>query len=349
MLSKNFHYVNVIHDVNEHTMEEALNKYMQYKIHQLIHAFQGKKIVVRGKYERALSSIYVNEKKDKMFNWKRPTAEITKDGNTLYLNCFPGHDYVYHYASIVSSYLKINSIKNIEVVVEVPKNNACIKTLLKTNLPAMPNCDIVILGMVEKLHHLTNHSPWQGDGDFCWSEGILGNKKIILLGCKFSFWGDIAGNLVKVLASKKVKAVIYTGKLGGLQAHMQPNLTLATGSKSIVNGKEINWKNILSIPPTLADVIDGVHYTLPSVLYEDKNWFDTIGHKYSFVDPEIGWMAKAAKKNKITFSYMHIVSDNLAKTQSENLSNERDQNIVDKRLLSAAKISEILKQSVLRI
>jgi len=297
--------------------------------------FCGKRIVVRGKYERQSSLIFLNEKTDKQFNWKRPTVELSKDNKILYLNCFPGKDYVYHYASIVSSYISLTGSNINEVVVEPPDENTCKQELLKSNIMSIPECDIVILGTVEKLHSLTSYNPWTGDGDFCWSETNIDSKKVLLLGCKFSFWGDIAGQIVSLLAEKNVKTLIYTGKLGGLKLEMHPNLTLATGDSSVLNGKKIKWNNLFST--IKHDVIhEGVHYTLPSVIYEDKRWFTTVGYNYSFVDPEIGWMAYMAEKHGINFSYLHIISDNLARVRDENLSNERDKHILGKR-------SEIIK------
>ena len=344
--SINFNYINTICNANDHTMEEALHQYIKGKVHPLIMSFAGKKIIVRGKYERTISSINTNEKTDKLFNWKRPTAEISQDKQTLFLNCFPGQDYLYHYASILSSYLNLHAIKNIKVSVEPLAANACANELLKTNLTEIPKCDTVILGIVEKLHSFTKYNPWQGADDFCWSETSAHRKKIILLGCKFSFWGDIAGNLVSLLASKKIKTVIYTGKLGGLQPNMQPNLMLATGNNSILLGKEVSWNNIFSNSLDTSTMNSGAHYTLPSVLYEDKSWFNGVGRKYAFVDPEIGWMAHAAKTSDINFSYIHIISDNLAKVRKENLSNERNKNILQKRRLSTQKILNIIRTNV---
>lgn len=340
--------ISIIDDVQSHTMETALYPYLQMKIHPLISSFNAETIVVRGKYERT-HSILSNEKLDKQFNWKRPTVELSDDNKTLYLNCFPGKDYIYQYANVVASYIRINMIEDVEVLAEIPKKETCINALLKTNLSSMPTSEIIILGKVEKLNELFSHQPWEGNGDFCWSGGIIGGKVVSLLGCKFSFWGDIAGNIIQLLAKNDgVETIIYTGKVGGLQIDMQTNAILATGYESYFQGKVITWENVLFISPA-PNVIHGKHYTLPSVLQETKSWFEKIGFQYSFVDCEIGQMATSAKRYSLKFSYLHLISDNVAKVQNEHLGNERESNIIRKRNIVNVKLLEIFYFNILNL
>ncbi len=94
-------------------------------------------------------SILHNEKLGKQFNWKRPTAELADNQETLYLNCFPGIDYVNHYACIIESYLHMRGTINIKVIVETPSKKSIVDALLRTNLIQLPLCNIVILGTVE--------------------------------------------------------------------------------------------------------------------------------------------------------------------------------------------------------
>ena len=46
------------------------------------------------------------EKKDKPFNWKRPTAAMV-GSKMLQLHWFPGVDFVQHYAAITATYLSL--------------------------------------------------------------------------------------------------------------------------------------------------------------------------------------------------------------------------------------------------
>jgi hypothetical protein len=75
----------------------------------------------------------------------------------------------------------------------------------------------------------------------------------------------------------------------------------------------------------------GAHITLPSVLLETKRWVKEQGIRYDFVDPEIGHFAVAAERSSIRFSYLHLISDNLVRRYSEDLSNEREEIILGKQ------------------
>ena len=91
----------------------------------------------------------------------------------------------------------------------------------------------------------------------------------------------------------------------------------------------------------LDSIINGKHYTSPSTLLEDKKWFYQ-NRAFDFVDPEIGYFAKGAVESGINFSYIHIISNNLAKKHEENLSNERKTEIIEKRDNLIAEIKRIL-------
>lgn len=215
-----------------------------------------------------------------------------------------------------------------EVVVHFSTCEEIKKSLLKSNIKQIPKCKTAILGYVQGFEYLSGENKWHGKGDFQWKKIT---KEKILIGCKHSYWGDIAGYIVKILAQKGVKRIIYVGKLGTLDGNIIPNETIATGNKSyFIDGSYIEWKNIFD--KVKCDYIKkGVHYTLPSVIQETKKWVLKNKKNIKFVDPEIGHMAKAAAQSNIEFSYLHIVSDNLVKKFDEDLSNERKEEILKKR------------------
>ena len=182
---------------------------------------------------------------------------------------------------------------------------------------------------------------WKGEGAFLYKHEKLGINEVTLLGCKHSLWGDISEVVTKYLAKKlRVNSLIYIGKLGSLKKDVVPNTYLATGESSFVKGKEICWNNLFEDinSPVL---VKGKHYTSPSTLLEDKKWVSK-NQNFDFVDPEIGHFAKGAIESGINFSYLHIISNNLAKKYEENLSNERDQKILEKRNKLIAEIKRIL-------
>lgn len=225
----------------------------------------------------------------------------------------------------------------------LPESEDCFKTLEKSNLKELPKAKTVILGYVNPIENLDY--DWKGEGVFKWKKfDTKSGKSTLLLGCEHTYWGDISGCLVSVLASMGVDTVIYVGKLGGLKGNLIPNEGIATGNISIIpNIGKIEWNNVFSRDDSLY-IYEGVHVTLPSVLQETENWLELINkeEKYDFVDPEIGHMARAANKSNIRFSFLHIISDNLELRHEENLSNERRDDIREKRKKLLGTIQSIL-------
>lgn len=311
---------------DEHSMGSSLRRYMEIKIHHLFYAHNYDKIIVRGYFDRSCG-ISTKEKTDKLFNYIRPTATI--DDSTLYLNCFPGIDYVFHYGNIMKSYVALTD-KKTDVVSLPPTEDACWHAIVESELKNVPKAHTVIMGYVEGLQGISYDSIWHGSGNFLWKGVHLSTNEGILLGCKHTFWGEIAGRIVNYLAASGVKRIIYSGKLGTLNAHLIPNSTIATGNSSILpNGEIIRWDNLFENLES-KQVHNGTHITVPSVLQETKKWVEK-NNRVDFVDPEIGHMALAAYNNNIQFSYFHIVSDNLSMKFKSDLSNERELDVIKSR------------------
>lgn len=324
-----------ITDTDSHTMGNSLRRYLSIKIHPLIETEQYNKIKVIGSYDRT-AIISCKEKKGKLHNYYRPTATLHK--NTLFIKCFPGYDYIYHYTNIIKSHLALNN-KNPSIVSwELPSDQQCQAplTLIKHNLSK--KSDTIIIGTLTQLF---KDATWtESDTSFS-STYIINTTPVDLLMVKHSFWGDIGGRLITILADEGYKKVIFIGKLGSLCSDYQPNIFLASGNKSYINGKFVTWKNIFS-KCTADNLIKGIHITVPSVLTETKMWLKKNINKFDFVDPEIGHMAMSANKSGIGFSYLHIISDNVCKKYEEDLSNERRISVINKRLKLNNDIRHIL-------
>ncbi len=314
-----------INDVNEHTMGASLHRYIDIKLHHLIENSTYTKILVVGDYDR-LAIVSRKEKSGKLVNWQRPTASIS--GKTLIIKCFPGIDYVRHYSSLIATGLALSGKDTKTVSFILPKPEKCIESLNKSGIEDIIPPKVVILGKVENSLEIVNSMQWNQNNGYIWS--FSEDHRFGLLGCKFSFWGDIAYHLVTILADRGCSSIIFLGKLGSLRRKLNPNMLLATGNESILNGNKIIWHNVLDKYSKHQCVIHGSHYTLSSVLLETRDWLDE-NKDYDFVDPEIGHMAKAAKDKKITFSYLHIISDNLSEKYDEDLSNERISSVIEKR------------------
>jgi hypothetical protein len=320
-----------IADVNMHTMGTGLIKYLEIKMHQFIRNNDYEKILVVANFERSKNvSISNFEKKGKYFNWQRPSCiEI---GDSLLVLCAPGEEYVEHYAALISSYLRLNNRKFEHVSYVVPTQKECLQFIENSNLYSIPCNDTVILG--SGLEKIFGPEDWElTEGSFGYKQVTLSDQEITLVGCKFSFWGDISGKVVNKLAELGVNRIVYTGKLGGMKEFMKPNLQLVTGNSSYLKGRMIKWENMFSREDCAgfnSDIIEGVHYSSASILHEDKKWLGA-NCKFDFVDPEIGHMAEAALKNGIEYGYIHIISNNLTAEFDEDLSNERANSVVNKR------------------
>lgn len=330
--------------VKNHSMGKYLKQYLELKVHHLFkNISENNEITIIPDFSRnaVISSI---EKNDKLFNYMRPTVTIEK--GKYIVHCYPGVDYVFHYFCILKSYFEIIN-KNVNVNYFLPESEDCFKTLEKPNLKELPKAKTIILGYVDPIGNL--NYDWEGEGVFKWKRfDTKSGKSTLLLGCEHTYWGDISGCLVSELASMGVDTVIYVGKLGGLKSNFIPNESIATGNVSFIpNIGKIEWNNIFSSDDSL-NIYEGDHVTLPSVLQETENWLDLLNKdgKYDFVDPEIGHMARAANKLNIRFSFLHIISDNLELRYGENLSNERREDIREKRKKLLETIQSILYQKL---
>jgi hypothetical protein len=334
------HYISACQGITPetHTMGDSLHRYLTMKIHPLVDCSEWTNLVVVGQHSRVHDPgtvVSSKEKRDKPFNWMRPTAKHL--GTDLHIQCFPGADHIKHYAALLATYLRITKGNGaaLKVFYEVVGNEQTISTLeIGTNLLQMPRVDVVVTGLVHRLGDLTGGSPFVGskDDEFAWVIKRFGKsgKMVAFLGCRFSFWGSIAGDLVRVVAKHTgAKQVIYFGKLGTTRPFVQPNRYLASGDSSWVpDAGVVQWKNILA--PTLnaatkrIPLILGRHETLPSVLFETNEWLAKASARgHDFVDPEVGQMALAAVETGLEFGYLHIISDNVAQKFDEDLSNER--------------------------
>lgn len=341
--------------VKTHTMGGSLPRYLEIKVHQAALEKAYDNIVVRGDYRRySADSIPFNgEKRDKPFNWERPTAHVR--GNTLYIECFPGYDHIEHYAEIISAYLRIreqqgDNLTPSHKVTFIPASCSDTQTALRTtNMDQFPGrgVDTVILGLVWHLPRLTGDAQWSGNGAWQWILRSFGERRVAFLGFRPAFWGDISGEVVHYLASHfGVKQVIYLGKLGALKPYVKPNRYLATGGESLVHGRMVEWDNVLesSVGRRAASwTIIGTHVTLGSVLHETKRWHAELVQDVDFVDPEIGMMAQAAVRGGVSYAYLHMITDNLGQRYDEDLSNERTDGVLEKRSRLHQLVEDVLE------
>jgi len=326
----------------------SILEYVQPKIHQDIRLRDWSLILVKGHYVRSGSAVTADtEKSNKPFNRHRPTATIL-DSDTISLNCFPGKDYVRHYAEVVAAYL-ISIGKDPSVVrYVVPTKEECIQPLLQSNLKDMGPVDIVIIGYVHRLSGLIGPT-WQGmdaENIFAWQKfPSPQGRTIAFLGCMPSFWGDISGHLVRALKRlNNVKCVLYVGKAGSLDPNDCPNTLIATGSRSYLGDRIVTWKNVLAQELLKSSEIrDGDHVNVHSPLVETADWLEDWRQRCRWVDCEIGYMADASVDVEIAFGYLHIISDNVTNVSLHDLSIEELDEVQSLRALLFNEIESVLK------
>ncbi|WP_372367808.1 hypothetical protein [Candidatus Uabimicrobium sp. HlEnr_7] len=318
-----------------HSMGDSLFQYLEIKMHQLITKENPSKILVMGKYDRENSVIADCEKNNKMFNFHRPTANIDEQGNvTVY--CYPGRDYVRHYASLIQTYMNINK-RDVLVEYDLPSEEFCSQTIENSNFNDIPVSDVAIVGFA--LDKFTDNQ-WTDGSPYLWATDQLKNHSVTYVGCHYSYWSDAGGRFVYHLAKKGFKRIIYVGKLGAIQPEIVPNEYVTTGNMSSMEDEIVTWKNVFE-NVELPNLIHGQHCNCPGVVMETKEWLARHS-QYHFVDSELGQMAKFAQAAGVEFSYFHFVSDNVVKKYDEDLSNERIEEIIQKRKAIIHTIKEVL-------
>lgn len=310
-------------------------KYLEIKIHHLIlDTTSYKRIVVTGEYDRN-SIIANNEKGGKITNWQRPTAEI--NSSDLIIKCFPGRDYVRHYASLIKTYLHAKHI-NKDVFFILPEEAECIKTLKELKLHEIPLDKTVILG--SGLPDIFPGDSWQKTSAMIWSKNSELQSAALIF--EFSFWGDIFGHICRILSESGVKNIIYTAKAGSINENLVPNKSIVTGHSSFINGQYIEWDPFLKRFETDDDINLVDHCCSASMVYESKQWVKKMNH-FDIVESEIGYGAKACLEHDVQFSYIHFISNSLTVKYDEDLSNERSEQIVKKR----EKIKKIIRNKII--
>ena len=331
-------------------MGGSLKGYLDMKVHPDVQKKVWAHIIVEGIHERDPSKacISTDEKPGKPFNWQRPTTFKSEDDpETIRLQCFPGEDYVRHYAAITATYLSLKGEAPDSVQYTLPSPSSCLQPLRESNLEKMGQVDVAIVGYVNAFEKLAPGDWVDNDDNKLFSWKTVETRKgyrVAFLGCRICFWGDIGGHLVRVLQELNgVKCVIYVGKVGSLRAEHPPNQRLATGCQSYVNGEPVTWKSPLEdLVQDSASVVRGVHCSSGSVLDETEDWLRGARDRCDFVDPEIGKMAQASLAGGTQFGYLHIISDNLARKYEHDLSNERLDVVRDGRRKLLGEVEEVL-------
>lgn len=354
----------VVSQHEKHTFGTSLLLYIKSKL-PITPPVPPLRVIVRP-YRPEEFHLSLNEKPEELLNRRRPYFRHRQSTNTLEVLCIPGTDWIKHYASLIATYYRLNisgdpmDARFTQYV--LPRNFQCFNWLLNSNLRELDQVDTIALGYVKRFRRASSQSWESGShtGDltqrlFAWqihhaTDAASGsqNRSIALLDCRFNFWGDIAGSLVQVLHHfRKVRQVLYIGKAGSLREGDEPNAVIATGNKSWVGGAQICWDNAFQ------QIIDGDHspeiqigsnVSVYSPLEETYEWLSTWGERCRWVDCEVGHLASACVESGISFGYLNIISDNVAKSHEHDLTNEEEEIVRVKRQQLLSVIESTLDQ-----
>ncbi|HEY6736384.1 MAG TPA: hypothetical protein VI322_01580 [Candidatus Saccharimonadia bacterium] len=280
----------------------------------------------------------------KPFNWRRPWFDFDNGLLTCYVS--PGGDYVYHYARLLGTACHILGIEpTMEVALPEPDDTVA---FMDQWLPPLEPCDVAVIGYVERLL-MEEGGDWHYEFGFGWRYITVNGSRVLMLGCEFSYWGDLAGALVKVLAQRNItRWVVYAGKLGTLNQADVPNRHVATGTTSLVEDDVVTWRsrlNLSGLDPQIV-LLGQRHATTPSIIDETRDWYAQLQGSFDLVDPEIGRMAAVAGEVGLDYDYLHVVTDNLSGHHEEGLYFERHPDIVAARLKCIGVISDVLRRSI---
>ena len=327
----------VISDPREHSMGASMFRYVQSRVHEFVDEASYRRVVVLGSYNRSIH-ISSKEKIDKLENWQRPTAEIR--GDELLVHCFPGRGYVFHYGSLIATHLSLTGRDPDLVRIELPTTAQSAVEIDRLGYSSLRASHTLVVASGNEML-APQGAVWVDHGAFLTRRELVGSQFVTWLAVKHSFWGDIAFHMGRALAVAGFSRIIFVGKLGSLVPEHKPNVTLVTGSSSSIDGKTLAWSNLFdALRP--GDVIAGRHVTLPSVLQETIEWVAAHRGDYDYVDPEIGNFAAGVLEIGSSFSYLHLVSDNLSKKYEHDLSNERAEVVRVRRREGYTRIAEIL-------
>ncbi len=264
----------------------------------------------------------------KRANYLRPRFSVL-DGESRCVVA-PGGDYQWHYARLVATAALIvgtQLVVELDVSEELEaKRRNFVGEGVNQTVEVEPIC---IIG------DTTSLVATRGEDTEWLTSGIrisrMGGCSVVE--CSYSFWGDLCGEIVALLATRGAEEIIYLGKLGALSAGLVPNRTLVTGNSSILpSGENVLWDSPLSAFAAASNTVQVVrHVTVPSVLDETLEWFERARLYSDVVDPEIGRAASVANLVGVRFSYLHIVTDHLGGDYRDGLYGERHPSVLQSR------------------
>ncbi|KAI0502740.1 hypothetical protein F5B22DRAFT_632196 [Xylaria bambusicola] len=339
-----------------HTMGLFLQPYVVKHVHPDIQHHQKiTQIIITGSPQRYA------QLSDTCIDSLRPTVSWI-DSHTIHLNCFPSRSLMLHYASVVATYLSLFRRDSGIVHLRPLDSDHTVRLIRESNLQAIGKIDLAIIGNVNNLtglEGLTDH--WYGFDRsefsiFRWQKFTSRkHQAVAVIGCLEQLWGDTGGHILRALCTQlNVKCVIYIAKCGSLSEEYTSNGWIATGTKAFLKGEVIQWscplEPVIDMSKDMSKkVARGPIVTVPTPLCETRDWLSEWASKATWVDCEVGFIAKAAVELGVQFGFLVVVSDNLWHPEGQNLSNEDSPTVISARKVLYDQMTKILNSLLLRL
>jgi hypothetical protein len=160
-------------------------------------------------------------------------------------------------------------------------------------------------------------------------KGVDGAKldnavRVVFLGYRRSFWGDVAGQIGEGLCRLGPAALLHVGSKVGVvfdkgavrRALVVPTSLTLMDSRGHGIGDAVDIPNVLHAHAGLVDVVDGQHHSLPSPLDEHvdlvNGWAREQGRNWRSVDCEGSYFAQACSRHNVRFGAAYVGSDVVA-------------------------------------
>jgi hypothetical protein len=314
---------------NEHSMADALPKYVDQKIATAVieeAIANGLNIDIVGCPPSLLSqtspgnfeeiNVRYEKKISKKENYIRPSYYYKSNNSdkSLVISVMSGEDYLKQYTAMVSYFVKFGLEKEPDDHIRVTfyptlQDNMTFWTGLDSKF-VKPN-DTVLMGnisnffdylqkeglIVEKIEEVENPYYWASENPYYWASRIrLGDRTLSFLRVKHSFWGNMSSLLVSRILDLGASEIIYLSKVATLKEPENIYKKIYSPTQlAILEEKQI--KIIERLPNYLVkkfpELDSGMHISLATVMEQDFDTSVLVHSMAATLDLEVSKIAKA--------------------------------------------------------
>ncbi|MCW1908801.1 MAG: hypothetical protein KIH63_005680 [Candidatus Saccharibacteria bacterium] len=305
----------------DHSMATSLNQYVENRLPtQTLHDIQANltDIVVLGMYpthfERTASGLGIAGVQvlhphpapvSKRFNYVRPNFFLASNKRTLYVCVPPGKSYLKQYTSILLYFFSSQKLKPTFTLRYYPIAAETLAEWTDLANETFDHNSVCIIGHVDEFEKnipaLASNAKVVADNPYFTRTTInLPNEvKAELVGFKFSFWGDIAFRVAFQLYKGGCNEVIYFGKVGALERHIDLYKTIIIPESFMIIEHDRVIEESFSVPNGLADFVKSHthHVSTPTVMeqgYVQRNRLEQF--RPQTIDNEIAYIALATRR-----------------------------------------------------